>query len=571
MTTSRHTAALDTAAGVIRHLLEGSETEFLGIGEELTDLLGYTDRIAKDAHEAMAATEVAADAGTGARIGADVAAIRGVVERGRAVASESGARLVALEKTLARLERLGSEFRRIVQTLRSLASLTRMEGARVGLEQSGFTDVGTDIAALASVVQDRFGALLESVVPLRGQVSLGLGKTRDGGVDAAAELRAVASTAENLLGINREARTRMVRVGEVVRAMTAALGQVVMSLQSHDITRQQLEHVAEALEEARGKLASEGDSEALLHAADVCSLLVGQVRHTRLEITGAVTELCDSLRAIGQRVRGIEDELGSVSHASHPILRDLEARLTVALGVLDESRARAATIAASATHVSTVVAELSEFVRDIDDIGEKIHLIAFNAVVRSARTGEAGRAVGALSGEIQVVAADTQVQTATAKAALNTVAAEAAQLQEATRPDAEGERRTAETAGDLRDLLAQLAAADTAIFGGLTRVGADSRALQERVEQVASGITYHLRAGHTLQRLEAYLGALATALGEASGTSHRGGRADRLRAHLDRYTMDSERQVHASLLGAGGAPPAQPSHGNDLGGNVELF
>lgn len=227
MSTSRYSVALDGAAKALRHLLDGSAVELLGIGEELTGLLGYTERIAKDAREAMAAAEVAADPQTGARIGADVAAIKVVVERGRAVATENGERLASLQKTLARLERLGGEFRRIVQTLRSLASLTRMEGARVGLDDSGFTDVGTDIATLASVVQERFGDLLDRVGPLRVQIAAGLGTTRDGGVDAAVELQEVASTAADLLNLNREAQTRMVRIGDVVNAMTAALFQVV--------------------------------------------------------------------------------------------------------------------------------------------------------------------------------------------------------------------------------------------------------------------------------------------------------------------------------------------------------
>jgi len=69
--------------------------------------------------------------------------------------------------------------------------------------------------------------------------------------------------------------------------------------------------------------------------------------------------------------------------------------------------------------------------------------------------------------------------------------------------------------------------------------------------------------------------ALTAAATRGLGPAERAARAERLRVEMARYTMESERQVHASSLSSGHDPPgasAAPMADMDgLGANVELF
>ena len=568
--------ALAAAAAAIRGLLRDSEDEFLAVGRGLADLASHADQIVGAAQGALASAEDAVDADVGARVSAEVETIRDIVRQSERAAGESAQRLTALKRALSRIDAFASEFRRIVLSLRSLGLLTRMEGSREGLESSGFLTVSADVTALSDLIQDRFQTLLDRSGPLRQLLGDAIDAARRDEATGVCQLDQVERATQQLVRMNGDAHAHMSRVGDAMREIASAFGHIVVGLQSHDITRQQLEHVAEALEAIGARRdADDPDDDALdADAADVSELQRHQVEHARTSISSAVGDLTHALRELGHRVREVEGELGRVSSDGGPLLRDLETRLACALDVLRAGARRTAAIAASTDEVAAIVTDMAGFVHDIETISSQVNLIAFNAIVRSARTGEQGRAIGVLAQEIQAVAANTQAQTSAASAALKGVATEAAALQDAMRTLlAGGEARAEAVAADLRALLGRLGAIDTALAEGLAGVSAGAAALEAQVDRTARSITYHKRAERALEPIERRLAEVSAALAATLSRDERAARKARLAAELDRYTMESEREVHARALGASPSQdlyPASPS-GGDLGANVELF
>jgi hypothetical protein len=94
--------------------------------------------------------------------------------------------------------------------------------------------------------------------------------------------------------------------------------------------------------------------------------------------------------------------------------------------------------------------------------------------------------------------------------------------------------------------------------------------LSSDIEQATAGIMVHHKVS---QVLDAAVQGLAGVVREARRIAPSTGQAGNLEDLASRYTMQSERRIHESLLdpgGGSGQAPA-PSLDDDLGGNVELF
>lgn len=74
-------------------------------------------------------------------------------------------------------------------------------------------------------------------------------------------------------------------------------------------------------------------------------------------------------------------------------------------------------------HVSATIAEMGNFVVDIEDVGAEIKLIALNASIKAARTGEQGRALGVLAMAIQRLSSEAREQTQAVSDALRETSA----------------------------------------------------------------------------------------------------------------------------------------------------
>ena len=91
------------------------------------------------------------------------------------------------------------------------------------------------------------------------------------------------------------------------REIASTIGDIVMSLQFHDITRQQIEHVKEALGTVISRIREEGHamSEKALFVREVCSLQAAQLSQSRDELTDAVHKIIRNLHDISRSVNDI--------------------------------------------------------------------------------------------------------------------------------------------------------------------------------------------------------------------------------------------------------------------------
>ena len=100
-------------------------------------------------------------------------------------------------------------------------------------------------------------------------------------------------------------------------AISHAMGEIIESLQSHDITRQQIEHVRGSLFSLCGRLKGEGapnmPSGLIVDAGDLCENQMKKLLHVRHELEAAVEAISGNLRSIARNAVDIAGQARDIA------------------------------------------------------------------------------------------------------------------------------------------------------------------------------------------------------------------------------------------------------------------
>lgn len=305
---------LDGLGDKFINTFHATERDFLRLGSQLENLNAKAMALSEDAKELAALTSGEALLQSSTNLGAVLGSIGGVCEMG-ADAADFG-ELGAIAKTGVGLTGLMRDFSRLVKHLSMLGMATRIESARLGGSGLGFSTLANDVETLASKIVISSGKILERCKVLTDQTLLA-----EESVKAIQQVREGCST--NIVGLlkkdldaldtlNRNSRSSAQGVSLQAKSLCDSVSNAVLSLQFHDIIRQQLEHVAEHSEEVRQEVLlvlkhdsqpSDENPEALapwLHGALL--LQRSQLGNARVRFAEAMQSLEDSLREIGSQI-----------------------------------------------------------------------------------------------------------------------------------------------------------------------------------------------------------------------------------------------------------------------------
>ncbi|MEK7733291.1 MAG: methyl-accepting chemotaxis protein, partial [Planctomycetota bacterium] len=235
-----------------------SEKIFLSIGSCLQD---FTVR----ARELSEMSASAARLTSGGEIGADINRLREqldtMIRYLDSSEKESGCGMKKLQYILEIIEGFDvvcNGFTQIADTLQFLSVSTRVESARLGRNAIGFNLLSDDVKKLAALINTKSVNILKHSKSLsilvrnaisRTQVLLNL--QRGSAVNILSDAR---SSLESLTGLNEKSAETSHQIAKRSSGIYKNIGEVVTSMQFHDITRQEMEHVAKALEHLREKL-----------------------------------------------------------------------------------------------------------------------------------------------------------------------------------------------------------------------------------------------------------------------------------------------------------------------------
>ena len=345
-----------------------------------------------------------------------------------------------------------------------------------------------------------------------------------------------------------------------------------MSMQTHDIVRQQIEHVDQTLTELGSRLAA--GSAGADEVACICELQSAQLRHAAAELDGAVQAIVGNLREVARKQSGLSQETrdmaGVADQTGSSFFTGMQRDISVVSAALLESSKVSQSLCLAMGAVAETVGEISSFVGDIEKIGEEIKLIALNAQIKSAYTGDEGAALGVLAEAIQRLSIDAIDHTTVVSRTLQAIIAVTEGLNNGiSRENTTLEGEVRGMVASLSSLLDVLQGVNEALLRSLSRMDDGVTRLSSDIDQVTSGITVHRKVAQVLEGAVLGLAGITREARRIAPASAQGANLDEL---ASRYTMHSERRIHESLFeGTPSAGQLPTPVDDELGGNVELF
>ncbi|MGA3024821.1 MAG: hypothetical protein ABSF98_08645 [Bryobacteraceae bacterium] len=593
----RNVVASDPEAGAWREILgrviadldglnHESEQDFLRIGGKLAELIAAVDLISSEL--AVLANLVSGEHGLRASDALQCALNRS--QKLRAHAEEGNGLLGGMSQDAVRLKRTLSGFGGTVSTLRTLGVLTRIETARLGTAGADFGNLAEDVKSLAGNVQARIASALDAAALLIPPIESAM---QDISALEEEQVRDLPSVISGLLAslssfrdMQAMVRDSSVRLGSGHDAISGAFRRLIVSLQFHDITRQQVEHVIEALRRLRSE--SAGEKGALSRdqpdTAAVLALQSRQLADAGAKFAASAASVAHNLDEIALHVAEMADESRTLSGLSeskkNSFFLEMEQACTVILDSLSHFADADIATRTTSGDLSRTVGRMHESIGAIQAIEVQVQRMALNASIRAAHIGPSGDALGVLAGSMLSLASECNERSESLVDALDAVSRAATRLSGHDGPARPTQRGgIAGALEEMRTAVADLHSSSERSFVQIAQIVARGARLREDLCATRDGFSVGAlfaeaiaRARDMLRRIPEdrqcdFGGAEALERGLAGFSRH--------------YTMQAERDVHECVTSAavGAAPvavlaeqPESPLEGSgELGETVEFF
>ncbi|MGA3026434.1 MAG: hypothetical protein ABSF98_16845 [Bryobacteraceae bacterium] len=551
------------AIAAIERLLASMESEFQTLSESLIDCFARSKSIAGDA----GALPAMLGEGEGSIAGGALQEILDLAEGMHSRCGEASRLLGEVCTSTSHLGKGIASRRQFLSTFQVMQTMSQIEIARLDTNASDFGALGEEMSALAVRVREETARI--------GDLTRALGQSA---WQAAARARAIEAVEERslpeltsgarrgleaLLASRAAAAHASSAVAERYANVSGAVQQLVSSMQSHDIARQQLEHVVESL-----RPIAAGD---VSGASRNATLQVAHVWHARESFVGAADRIVSSLAEISNNVAAISTEaatlLGPEREEQGTHSSAVERNVEGILQALARFQASEANIAASAASVLSGIEAISGSVGEVQAIGVRMQRIALNSSIQSSQLGEAGAPLGVLADLARTLATDAESWAEAASLDLGIIAAHGGALSAiASQAASEGASQLAGTAERMRGVLAALNERDRSGCEQIGVVQKQAGALQAKIEMVRDTIAIQRRV---VESTDECISSLQRTI---AATDNAGlGPADLVQISA-RYSMSSEREIHRRLSEtAGDLAPAQVLTAIAETDNVELF
>jgi len=592
---------LGSSANELETLAKSTEGDFLAIGAKLQDFYHRAEEISKISASVVTLL-------SGKEIDSVIGGFREVMDRIRQLEDESRRSVEALRhltEVLSTLERNLSGFDKIVRSLRVLCVTTRIESAGLGGREGGFNVLADEVSKLALEIEEKYPHLLartESLNNLIGETllkvsALEVRQRAQAGIIIDKTMASLESLTEKHASSSRGATG----IAERYDAVSRSIGEIVTSMQFHDITRQRIEHAKEALEGiCHGERAtdeprkaeeggqqrpgaewarnmkersisvwngkgnrSESPGERLRMAHGICQLQIAQLRNARDAMLGAVENIIMNLRGVADFVTRMSRETqtlaGTADETGHSYLSEIETGFSAVGSAFSAYTGLDRELSSTMGSVGTSLGNMLAFAADIEGIGQRIKLIALNSIVKAAHIGEEGRTLGVLAESIHQLSVETCLTTGTVSGSLRSMTSEAESLCAVNTAD-DGKKggevdRVQEVLTTLLTDLQNVSQRTVALLARMKNEGCD---LSEDILRTAESIEVHHRVDSVLSGVVSQLEEIVTSCRPSFSVDGQSDTAEQYQALAASYTMQEERAVHHSLL-SGEAASEKPS------------
>ena len=304
----------------ISAVVKARERDFLTLGEDLMAVQAGCEDLSAKARELVDLSSGQSMLATLEALSSKLRAVTG--DEANASGRQSLADIDTVFRIVEELAGIVAAFAKIVKKLSMLGIATRIESARLGADGRGFSTLADDVEKLAHSIVDHCAGIAGRIESLRGLVESARERT-NGSIKAQDRCHETITTelAANIAGVTAlSARSAALSqdLSATATEISADVSKAVQSIQFHDIVRQQIEHVEEALKEVADMLddtasAKEDPVDLLGFASDVLTLQTSQLDSAGGHFSEAATTLRTTLDSLAARIFGIGQAIASLT------------------------------------------------------------------------------------------------------------------------------------------------------------------------------------------------------------------------------------------------------------------
>ena len=578
--------AADRVIADLEELNRSTEQDFLAVGGKLIEFRSAARQISSDM---TALTElISGEQGRNA-----AQALSRVLERSNEMSArmeQSGQALTSVRDLSSRIRNAFLKLRETVSIFRTMCTLTRIETAKLGSAGAVFGNLANEVKPLSESIQQGGERVLAASAQLATSLQSAL---RSGAEVSAKDLKAlqslVANVVESLQSFEerqQRAREASIRQSAEYAAVCEAIEELAGSIQFHDITRQQIEHVAETLRQIRFEPHGNEDRGASPppEIQSVLTLQVSQLSNAASVFAASMDRMERALDGIAARVREMaaasKTLMGVSDGEQNSFFLHMESCFTAILKAAGACTAAEGAVQATAAGLEQTIGRMRESIVEIRGIEIQIQRIAINATIGAAHIGASGNALSVIAARMHDLAFDSNGNTEEAARAIASMIDAVNLVSGGSTGAASG--AVLDTDGlfeQMRQAVLELHSSSECCFSRTKQIATLASRLSDEIGSVRNGFSagtlFDQATGRARSELER-LGAEAVSVSSGDGALAPGQDMARFAKH---YTMQRERDVHESVFAASAVlAPAAPSEappverdGCDLGENVELF
>lgn len=595
-------AHLNSIGQGISQVASSLETDFLTIG---SDLMG----INADSQKITDQSRIVVEHMSGARIQESIDQLGTILGNLRQDISElekdsnlHSEMLDGYLQAISKIVHSADELHMLVLNLNMLGFFTRVENAHISSADNGFQSLAQDVKNLAENIAEKAQLIIEKTAKLSSLIQHTLSEILIIAHRRRQQAQSIIDSTQQhqraLQDRHQHAARTAQRIAEHSSAITTNIGDIVASVQYNDITRQQIEHVYEALT----RLAEAFEEDERLTQAEkasaltsMCHLQSAQLSRARDELYTAGENIIARLSSIAEDVCTLIDETQEVSWSADSkgisFMAEIDAGINGMIRIIEAGAQEQDRLTSAVRSVTITVGEMATFVQDIERLGLELQLIALNARIKAAHIGTQGVTLDTISGSIYELSQNSREDTKALAAILQEIVASANNMENTL--DSQDRESTQALAFRLQEMLSELHRLDADGQGVIRDICDQGNHLEQHVLAVTSGITIH---EELKQRLTEYFTHLQELDDQASLAVPQDGNPAHsalLQNLISQYTMESERSIHRQYMQDAQHTDAFPENqeneetprwdteessaapsttdADDLGDNIELF
>lgn len=544
----------------LKALNRSTEHDFLSIGASLDDVFSRAAKISRTANSSVELV-------TSDKSSEDTEKLHSVFEMIKERLQHSQLKLNNSSTVLQKMLDIGKNtdapldiFKRIVKHLRVLSVATKIENARLASNDNSFNILADDIEKLSIVIASKTADIHKGLSLLQKEVQqalYGMLSYKDSKYKIThAVLDNIAADLQMLAEKRIQSSWVVQHIAVQSEEVSSDISEVVSSLQFHDITRQQIEHVTDIFDEiciAATNGASNG--KACIYAIrDIGELQIQQLKNAKNEFISAINRIMESLGCLTSRVLEMSDEVVKLNNvagrSNSSFMSELGYSISAIASSFNKNKELDNELSDAVCLVSDTIRELSVFVNDIEEIGSEIELIAINAQIKAAHAGEKGAALSVLAEAIRTLSYSARDQTLAITAILKSISDAARELErDGSGTDSENYGKTEGITGIMGGLHVSLDQAHQGLLLLLHDLESETKDLSDAIGSLINSVTAHTRADEVISSITGGLQELVTHARETLPHNGEDVEMDYIKQLVSKYTMHQERQIHRSYFG----------------------